>query len=194
MTHQELYTLFGGLVSYPDQNYRELLKQCIAQLDQARLSLLTPENEMQHENRALIQAAPQMLAAVVTLELSTLEELEELYTRTFDINPVASLEIGWHLYGETYERGSFLVTMRALMRRFGIQESTELPDHLSNVLQVMGAMEPAEANPFYSQYLLPALTKIVNAFTGQNNPFEHLLAALKTFLEKQTTVGVESHA
>ncbi len=193
MTRPELYTLFAGLVSYPDRNYRELLKQCREQLDQARVSSLTPGADMQNENRALSEAAAELFALIATLESLMLEELEELYTRTFDINPVASLEIGWHLYGEAYERGSFLVTMRKLLRRFEIPESTELSDHLSNVLRVVGAMDPTEANMFCTQYLLPALTKIVDAFTGQNNPFEHLLEALKTFLEKQTTVGAESH-
>lgn len=194
MARPELYTLFAGLVSYPDQNYRELLKQCRAQLDYSRVSSFSPGNDMQNEDRALSQAAPELFALVATLESFTREELEELYTRTFDINPIASLEIGWHLYGEAYERGSFLVTMRKLLRRFEIPESTELSDHLSNVLKVLGAMEPAEANMFCTQYLLPALTKIVEAFTSSNNPFEHLLAALKVFLEKQTTVGAESHA
>ena len=66
-------------------------------------------------------------------------ELEELYTRTFDINPVCSLEVGWHLFGEDYNRGAFLVRMRGLLREHGIEEGAELPDHLESVLRVLDA-------------------------------------------------------
>ena len=68
--------------------------------------------------------------------------LEELYTRTFDINPVCSLETGWHLFGEDYNRGAFLVRMRGLLRQHGIEEGAELTDHLESALRVLSVMEP----------------------------------------------------
>ena len=45
-------------------------------------------------------------------EQHTLAELEEVFTQTFDINPLSALEVGWHLFGEEYARGMFLVRMR----------------------------------------------------------------------------------
>ena len=57
-------------------------------------------------------------AAVESLEAATRdhhrrpgrpEQIQELYTRTFDINPVCTLEIGWHIFGEDYARGALLV-------------------------------------------------------------------------------------
>ena len=38
--------------------------------------------------------------------------LEELYTVSFDLSPVVTLEVGWHLFGEQYERGAFLARLR----------------------------------------------------------------------------------
>jgi nitrate reductase delta subunit len=64
---------------------------------------------------------------VSEIEKMGVTDLEEFYTRTFDINPVSALEIGWHLYGEQYERGAFLVKMRELSRTLGVEESTSLP-------------------------------------------------------------------
>ena len=72
-------------------------------------------------------------------------ELEEAYTRTFDVNPACALEIGWHLFGEDYMRGQFLVRMRGELAKYGIPESSELPDHLTHVLAVIAAMPDDEA-------------------------------------------------
>ena len=52
-------------------------------------------------------------------------ELEELYAATFDSSDDCALEVGWHLYGEAYQRGVFLVEMRGreilLTRKFTVQ-------------------------------------------------------------------------
>ena len=70
---------------------------------------------------------------------------QELYVQTFEFNPACTLELGWHLFGENYERGEFLVRMRDLLRRHGIAESTELPDHLTHVLALVGRLDHEEA-------------------------------------------------
>src|SRR5215469_15396248 len=70
-----------------------------------------------------------------------LEDVQVLYTATFDLNPVCSLELGWHLFGENYERGELMVKMRAELRRHSIEESGELPDHLTHALELLGRME-----------------------------------------------------
>ena len=45
------------------------------------------------------------------------EDVEELYSATFDSNDACALELGWHLYGEAYQRGVFLVEMRQRLRQ-----------------------------------------------------------------------------
>jgi len=110
------------------------------------------------------------------------EELEELYTRTFDINPVCSLEVGWHLYGEDYNRGAFLVGMRGLMRDLGVAEGTELPDHLTSVLRVLGRMAPEEADGFARGYVLPAVGKMLSGFPDGENPYRDVVEEIERFL------------
>jgi len=39
---------------------------------------------------------------------------------TFDINPACALEVGWHLFGEDYMRGQFLVRMREELSKYEI--------------------------------------------------------------------------
>lgn len=118
-----------------------------------------------------------------------LHGLEELYTRTFDMNPSCSLEVGWHLFGEQYERGAFLVKMRENMRRFGIPENHELPDHLSHALAVLERMEGEEARRFAADALAPALKKILEGLKDESNPYRPLLAAVADLVSGRAAEG-----
>ncbi len=111
-------------------------------------------------------------------------QLEELFTRTFDINPSCALEIGWHLYGESYERGNFLVRMRQEMNRLGIPDSGELPDHLTNVLAVLDCLEPAETSVVAEEFALPALQKMLNSIEGKDYPYSDVLNAVFLVLKR----------
>ena len=111
-----------------------------------------------------------------------LHELEEQFTRTFEINPQCALELGWHLFGEEYLRGQFLVRMRELLRQYRLPESTELPDHVTHVLAVLAAMPQKDAEEFAGACVLPALDRMLLAFEGKQNSYEHLLRSLRQIL------------
>ena len=106
---------------------------------------------------------------------------QELYVQTFEFNPACTLEIGWHLFGENYQRGEFLVRMREQLRHHGITESTELPDHLTHLLLLIDRLEQHEAAELAGQFLLPALAKIHDAI--KDNPYGSLIATIQAKLE-----------
>ena len=108
----------------------------------------------------------------------TREEIEELYTRTFDLNPTCSLDIGWHLYGEQYARGDFLVRLRDALRAHAIDEATELPDHLPSVLRLLSRSSEGEAEELSRTAVQPAITKMLSAFKDDSNPYSSLLRAV----------------
>lgn len=170
---QHTFELFAQLLSYPDGG----LDSGFRVLDSGS----DPQSVFNNHLYAFFSSTDGLLPA----------DLEELYTRTFDINPITSLEIGWHLYGEAYERGAFLVTMRELLREHGIPESTELPDHLVHVLQLLGRMDDAERDAFTSMFLFPALKRMLEGFEKQSTPYEHVLRALLLFLEQRHLQGVQ---
>jgi len=122
-------------------------------------------------------------------------ELEELYTQTFDLNPVCTLEVGWHLYGEQYERGRFMVRARELLAKMGQDEGGELPDFLPSLLSTLPRLEPGEASDL-AAFLLPAVGKMCDALgekeKGQEtaNPYHALLMAVRQAL----TARVPDHA
>jgi nitrate reductase molybdenum cofactor assembly chaperone len=107
--------------------------------------------------------------------------MQELYVQTFEFNPACTLEIGWHLFGENYERGEFLVRMREQLRRHGIAESTELPDHLTHLLPLLACMDHDEAAQLAGEFVLPALAKIRSGL--KDSPYESAIAGIEEKLE-----------
>ncbi len=114
---------------------------------------------------------------------SDLSAQEEAYVRAFDFNPESALEVGWHLFGEDYARGDFLVKMRQLLHQYQIPESTELPDHLTSVLQVLEHLGPEDAGLFAEKNILPALQKVSSALASKENPYLTLCQTLEQLLQ-----------
>jgi nitrate reductase delta subunit len=132
----------------------------------------------------LEREAPEVRSSVARFVCRVLEtpgtELEEVYTRTFDWVPARSLEIGWHLYGEQYERGAFLVRMRDRLREAGLDEGGDLPDHLGTCLRLVARMDAEETGVFVREVLLRALDRLRKGFEGSatDNPYADLVEAI----------------
>jgi nitrate reductase delta subunit len=155
------YEVLAGLFEYPSADYAERLSTCLQEM--APVSPQTAIVLDKFRN---------------AIEGQSTEELQELFTRSFDLNPTCTLEIGWHLFGEDYQRGEFLVSMRQQLRAKGVQESLELPDHLTHALKVMARMDSGEASDFARRYLLPALEKMRAAWRQDGAAFGKLLESV----------------
>lgn len=104
--------------------------------------------------------------------------LQEVYTHTFDLNPVCALEVGWHLFGESYKRGAFLVGLREELRRYGLSEAEELPDHLPTVLRLLVAMGEAEDADLLATCVARALAVMERSLRDHaKNPYASLARA-----------------
>jgi len=131
--------------------------------------------------RAFAEAPPEPRAAIERFAASasalSAPELQELYTHTFDLSPICALEIGWHLHGESYDRGRLLVRMRQLLEQMAIDEAGELPDHLSSMLLALARLDPATRAELGHRWLIPAVARMLAAFDGKNNPYADALRA-----------------
>lgn len=131
----------------------------------------------------LTEPAPAVASAVARLAAALdedgLEHLQELYTQSFDLNPAASLDIGWHLFGESYKRGAFLVGLRQDLREHELAEGSELPDHLPCVLRLLAELEHGEhAELLLRSCVAPALTAILRTLRGrEDHPYVPILEA-----------------
>lgn len=168
MVAPALYTAWKSALAYPQDGNCAPIAQALAELRSGRPELadsLSALSELVDRNEPAL--------------------LEEAYMHTFDCNPDRALEVGWHLFGESYSRGNFLVRMRGFMRDRGLDEGGELPDHLCNVLAVIANSDEVLGRALRTQYLLPALTKIEQGFSNQSDPYRGVIAALKRFVESE---------
>lgn len=168
----KLYDSLGGLLQYPEPGFHDRLKISLQEMGLA-------ESEGVTSLGLFLSFASE----------KSVEELEELFTRTFDINTKCALEVGWQLYAENYDRGAFIVEMRQALRRLDIAETSELPDHLSQVLRALGRMERDEAQAFARGYVIPAMEKMLSGLTGRENPYENVLKAIHADVKARHAVN-----
>ncbi|MAE28451.1 MAG: hypothetical protein CMJ87_05630 [Planctomycetes bacterium] len=160
----------AGLLCYPVKGLTEPVAQAVASLAVA----CPPASERLREFAEFVAVTPQ-------------HDLEELFTRTFDNVADRALEIGWHLHGETYDRGAFLVVMRGRLRDLGITENSELPDHLSHGLMVLGREDADQAPSLALEAILPAVIKIKAGLEKIESPYLPVLDGIECLLKTYET-------
>lgn len=164
----EIYDCLSDLLAYPAEAINERSARCVR--------LLTESDS---------PALPSMKKFSEYVEGSGVDQLQELYTRTFEINPVTALEVGWHIYGERYERGEFLVKMRQMLRDLDLEESSELPDHLTQTLKALGRLGNDDAKIFAGRYILPAIDKMISGFEGKESAYANVIKGIRCELTSQ---------
>jgi nitrate reductase molybdenum cofactor assembly chaperone NarJ/NarW len=165
-----LYGLFADLLDYPTLATTLKAGHCYARLQQS-----------QSDAAALLESFYQ------TTEQQSLEQMQELYTATFDMQPVCYPYIGYQLFGESYKRGAFMAQLNEAYHACSYSAGRELPDQLAVILRFLG-LEAAGKQDDFCQVLLmeglqPALEKMLQVFGQQSeNPYFSLLSALHLFL------------
>lgn len=156
-----IYSAFAGVLDYPGRNPEDWLTEIV---------LACPET------RAPIEAFQNATGG------KSVHELQEIYVNAFDLRPDCTLNLGYHLFGDDGRRGLFLAELKERMEAAGIDLRSELPDHLSLVLQYIGHVEE-ERQPLIEDCMLPAITHIAEILDATENPYRHATRALLRFLE-----------
>ena len=109
---------------------------------------------------------------------------EERYTPLFDLNPVCTLHVGYHLFGETYQRGAFLAGLSGELRSAGIEtKGGELADHLSYVLRLLARVSGEDDRvTLVDQALLPALNRMCVALGDSLSSWAFVIRALPSLV------------
>ncbi len=94
-----------------------------------------------------------------------LDEIQELFTRSFDVQSITTLDVGYVLFGDDYKRGELLANLTREHRDAGIDTGIELADHLPNMLRLIAKMQDQELmRELVREIIFPALKKMIKEF------------------------------
>lgn len=156
------FKLVSILLEYPDERY----VQALPELESA-VQKLPPGRP-----RAGIEA---FLADARTR--STLQ-LQESHTAAFDLNPSATLNMTYHLWGDSEKRAETLVRLQQVYGQAGYEISaTELPDYLPLLLEFLAIFPAAKRSASILQ-CFQGLGAVVDRLRGIAPLYAQLLQPL----------------
>ena len=95
---------------------------------------------------------------------STLD-LQELHTRTFEVQSLTTLDVGYVLFGDDYKRGALLSNLNQEHHRAENDCRGELADYLPNLLRLIPKLRDEELlDELVEQILVPALMLMIREF------------------------------
>jgi len=164
-----IHEILADLLDYPVADWQSRCDEC--------KELLTAESKSFVSQFSLFASETEKLS---------LSELQELYTRTFDLSPVCALDIGYHLFGENYKRGVFLANLRETEAPFDLGQEHQLPDYLPVLLRLLTKLDDEELrSALIVDCMIPALEKMLKTLGEGENPYRHLIAAVNTKLKSE---------
>ncbi len=157
----------ADLLDYPGPDLAQRVKDAICLLD--------PRHD---EASALLEGFGKFVRN------NPVSRLEEIYTSTFDLQPVCCLYVGHHLFGESHRRGLFMAGLKEHYQARGFSSGHELPDHLGAVLRFISKYE-AEEREMVQECVLPALKKMLENFKKGFNPYADVLKFFLLYFEQK---------
>lgn len=142
------YHLLAKLFIYPETNYADEIKNVQYYL------------EKNHK-----EAAETLNPFSNFVENSPLHTLEELFTRSFEVQAVTTLDLGYLLFGDDYKRAELLVNLNREHNTVNNDCGNELSDHLPNVLSLLPMLNDYELRfELVNLVVAPALMKMLDDF------------------------------
>ena len=172
------YTTISRLFEYPNENYYGHLVETIDILSQDY-----PDAASELE----------MFSSRLPKDIY---RLQELYTKSFEVQAVTSLEIGYLLYGDDYTRGEVMVNLNKEHKAVENELGTELSDHLSNVLRLLPKMTDKKiVNDLVTMMIVPAIEVMIKEYSPKNMEAKDKLykKQYKTLIVSSAPVGMFLH-
>ncbi len=162
------YQIFADVFRYPDERFTEYADRF--------LKLIVEE---------LPHKAEMMQTIVERQKGLSLHRQQEYYMKTFDVQAVCYLDIGYVLFGEDYKRAQLLVNLQNEHKVSGVDCGSELGDHLPNVLTLLSKTADSEfAEELGFIITTPAVRFMVTKFKNIDNYYKYLLEMLLIFLKR----------
>ncbi len=113
LTHRIQYQLLAPLFEYPDADYPDRVRDI---------------NDYLRGSYA--DAALELGRFIDLLPADDVQAMQELFTRSFDVQAATTLDIGYVLFGDDYKRGILLANLNREHRNASIDTGTELADYV----------------------------------------------------------------
>ena len=149
MKQRSHYRVLAALLEYPQAGYPERVREIRDSLEG-----LYPE------------ACAELDHFLELLPAHDLTTMQELYTRSFDVQAMTTLDVGYVLFGDDYKRGVLLANLNSEYREVDVDTGTELADHIPNLLRLMEVLENEEVlHDLAYAILAPALLEMMREFS-----------------------------
>ena len=110
-------------------------------------------------------AAQELDQFIARLPVDDLMLMQDLFTRSFDVQAIATLDLGYVLFGDDYKRGELLANLNREHIEVENDCGTELADHLPNVLRLISILQDEElVHDLAYALIAPALLEMVGEF------------------------------
>ncbi len=177
MTNKNInhYEKLAQLFQYPKTDYKEKVREA-----ETVLSELYPET---------LKTFKQFSEFVSN---SSHDEITEIFTRTFDVQAITTLDVGYVLFGDDYKRGELLVNLNREHREAANECSDELADNLANLLSLLPKMQNHDIrDELVEMIIMPGLIKIINEFDTKNINLKNKIykKQYKTIIEQSEDYG-----
>ncbi len=148
MSTKTHYSILANLFEYPQEGYPEKVRTVRSQLEDAYPGAIFSLDQF-------IKLLPE----------HDLRMMQEIYTRSFDVQAITTLDIGYVLFGDDYKRGQLLSHLNREHVQRHVDCGHELADHLPNVLKLIAVLEDGDLLiDMIDEILAPALHQMIAEF------------------------------
>ena len=148
MLNRDHYCLLAELFEYPDADFSANVSSIRDLLDSS-----------------YPKAVKQIDQFIKHLPVHDLLLMQELFTRSFDVQAIATLDLGYVLFGDDYKRGEMLANLNREHNQAGNDCGTELADYLPNILRLMPLLDEEElVNDLAYAVVAPSLLEMIGEF------------------------------
>ena len=159
--------VLAALLRYPDAAFRAAVPELRAALDD--------EQALPKQRLVELDALLRQLQAMDAFDA------EGRFVDTFDRGRATSLHLFEHVHGDSRDRGPAMVDLGQMYERAGLLldqgEGSELPDHLSVVLEFASTQPERVAREFLGE-MAHILNAVFSALRERENPYASVIAAV----------------
>jgi len=142
------YHLIADLFEYPGQQYPEKVCKVKTLLDESHP-----------------KAAVELERFLKLLPVESVLTMQALFSRTFDVQAITTLDVGYVLFGDDYKRGELLSNLNREHADANNDCGKELSDHLPNLLRLIALSKDQEMiEELVQEILAPAFRSMRNEF------------------------------